>query len=149
MAKVRITKEFSFEMAHTLVGYDGVCSEIHGHSYKLAVTVIGQPNSDSSDPKFGMVMDFGALKKIVNECIIEPHDHAMLIRHTDATATLVDMLGKEFRKTHAVDFQPTCENLIVRFADKLRRALPPTVALHSLRLHETATSYAEWYAADN
>ncbi len=136
-------------MAHTLAGYDGVCSEIHGHSYKLAVTVAGEPNPDSSSPKFGMVMDFGALKQIVNDCIIDPHDHAMLIRRTDATAPLTEVLGREFRKLQVVDFQPTCENLIIGFAERLRQALPPTVELHSLRLHETATSYAEWYAIDN
>ncbi len=136
-------------MAHTLAGYDGVCSEIHGHSYRLAVTVAGEPNGDPADPKFGMVMDFGALKKIVNDNIIGAYDHAMLVRRTASNAPLTEMLGSEFGRLHVTDFQPTCENLIVRFAEILRRALPPTVELHSLRLHETATSYAEWYATDN
>lgn len=149
MAKVRITKEFTFEMAHTLAGYDGMCSEIHGHSYRLAVTVAGEPNDDPADPKFGMVMDFGALKNIVNEWIVDPHDHAMLIRRTSSNGPLTEMLGSEFGKVHALDFQPTCENLVIRFAERLRQALPSTVELFSLRLYETATSYAEWYASDN
>ena len=63
---IRLTKEFSFEMAHALAGYDGPCREIHGHSYKLFVTVRGIPEQNPNSPKFGMVMDFGDLKRIVN-----------------------------------------------------------------------------------
>ena len=70
MARIRLTKEFSFESAHALEGYDGKCRHIHGHSYRLYVTIIGEPISDSVNPKYGMVMDFGDLKNIVNEEII-------------------------------------------------------------------------------
>lgn len=56
---IRLTKEFTFEAAHALEGYDGLCREIHGHSYRLFVTVKGTPCADESNPKFGMVMDFG------------------------------------------------------------------------------------------
>ena len=52
-------------MAHLLEGYDGPCRNVHGHSYKLEVTVIGTPLPDISNPKYGMVMDFGILKEIV------------------------------------------------------------------------------------
>ena len=65
MSRIRVTKEFSFEMAHMLEGYDGPCSEIHGHSYRLFVTVAGTPCSDPQNPKYGMVIDFGVLKRIV------------------------------------------------------------------------------------
>lgn len=58
MSRIRVTKEFSFEMAHMLEGYDGPCSEIHGHSYRLFVTVAGTPCSDPQNPKYGMVIDF-------------------------------------------------------------------------------------------
>jgi 6-pyruvoyltetrahydropterin/6-carboxytetrahydropterin synthase len=71
MTKIRLTKEFDFEMAHSLLNYDGLCKHIHGHSYKLAVTVIATPNYDKSSPKRGMVMDFGDLKKIVKQKIID------------------------------------------------------------------------------
>lgn len=149
MATVRVTKEFSFEMAHALAGYDGVCSEIHGHSYRLFVTVAGIPSADPADPKLGMVMDFGVLKKIVNERIADVYDHALLIRKTPETEGLLAMLGSRFARVMAVNFQPTCENLVLRFADIIAEALPDAVRLHSLRLHETATSYAEWFAEDN
>ena len=42
-ARIRLTKEFTFETGHALYGYDGLCKNVHGHSYKLAVTVIGTP----------------------------------------------------------------------------------------------------------
>ena len=67
MSKIRITKEFSFETGHALYGYDGKCRNVHGHSYHLSVTVIGNPITDSSHVKLGMVIDFGDLKKIVKE----------------------------------------------------------------------------------
>ena len=65
MSKIRLTKEFRFEMAHALWDYDGLCRNIHGHSYILAVTVIGVPNEDRNSPTYGMVMHFGDLKRIV------------------------------------------------------------------------------------
>ena len=61
MSYIRVTKEFSFEMAHVLEGYDGPCREIHGHSYRLFVTVAGTPCDDPANPKYGMVIDFGIL----------------------------------------------------------------------------------------
>ena len=62
---IRISKEFKFETGHALYGYDGLCKNVHGHSYKLTVTLIGTPITDSKNVKFGMVMDFSDLKKIV------------------------------------------------------------------------------------
>ena len=56
MSKIRITKKFRFEAAHALYGYDGKCKNIHGHNYKLFVTIVGEPISNKSDVKFGMVM---------------------------------------------------------------------------------------------
>lgn len=63
MSKIRITKQFSFETGHALYGYDGKCKNVHGHSYKLSVTVIGIPITDTNNVKYGMVIDFGDLKK--------------------------------------------------------------------------------------
>lgn len=50
MTVIRLTKEFSFEAAHALDGYDGPCREIHGHSYRLFVTVKGCPAAGEGDP---------------------------------------------------------------------------------------------------
>ena len=148
MATIRLTKEFSFEAAHSLEGYDGACREIHGHSYRLFVTIKGEPSTDPMNPKQGMVMDFGVLKKIVNEEIISRFDHALVLRST-ADEGLRRVLLEQFDNVVTVEYQPTCENMLDDFAHRLMKRLPEGVMLHSLRLHETASSYAEWYAEDN
>ena len=149
MARIRLTKEFSFESAHALDGYDGLCREIHGHSYRLFVTVVGEPSQCESDPKLGMVMDFGDLKRIVNGEIVDRLDHSFVVRDSEQNAALIASLGEKFKNVVVVDYQPTCENMLSDFAERLQRALPTNVQLYSLRLHETATSYAEWYLDDN
>jgi len=147
--KIRITKEFSFEMAHALDGYDGLCQHIHGHSYQLSVTVTGEPDSDIHSPKFGMVMDFGDLKKIIFTHIVQPHDHAFVIRRGTLPEIHKGLDNHLFDRIIEVDFQPTSENLLVHFAAILQPLLPSTVSLYALRLRETNTSYAEWFASDN
>lgn len=148
MAIIRLTKEFSFEAAHALEGYDGPCREIHGHSYRLFVTIKGTPSTDPTNPKQGMVMDFGVLKKIVNEEIISRFDHALVLR-TTADEGLRRVLAEQFDNVVTVEYQPTCENMLDDFAHRLMKRLPEGVTLHSLRLHETASSYAEWFSEDN
>lgn len=149
MTVIRLTKEFSFEAAHALDGYDGPCREIHGHSYRLFVTVKGVPASGSEDPKCGMVMDFGILKRIVGEEIVSRFDHALILRASESGQELRRMLAGRFQNIVAVDYQPTCENMLADFARRISARLPEGVWLHSLRLHETATSFAEWFAEDN
>ena len=149
MTVIRLTKEFSFEAAHALDGYDGPCREIHGHSYRLFVTVEGCPAAGEGDPKCGMVMDFGVLKRIVNEEIVSHFDHSLVLRQTPCNASLRAMLAERFGNIVTVDYQPTCENMLGDFSRRISRGLPEGVELHSLRLHETATSFAEWFAEDN
>ncbi len=149
MAVIRLTKEFSFEAAHALDGYDGPCREIHGHSYRLFVTVKGSPVRDPEDPKYGMVMDFGVLKRIVNEEIVSCFDHALVLKRPEPGSELFRVLSARFGNVVTVDYQPTCENMLGDFAARIAARLPEGVMLHSLRLHETATSFAEWFAEDN
>jgi len=145
---IRLTKEFKFEMAHALKGYDGPCRNIHGHSYELLVTVIGIPISDETSTKKGMVMDFGDLKKIVRQSIIDEFDHALVISRQSVED--VNLLEAEFfGKTILVDYQPTSENMLIDFASRLMPLMPANIKLHHLLLRETITSYAEWYAGDN
>jgi 6-pyruvoyltetrahydropterin/6-carboxytetrahydropterin synthase len=146
---IRLTKEFSFESAHALWGYDGKCREIHGHSYRLFVTIKGEPISDEQNPKLGMVMDFGELKSIVAREITDRLDHSFVMRRTEQAEALAEALGSQFTNVVLVDYQPTCENMLIDFAARLKAALPKGITLHSLRLHETATSYAEWYCDEN
>ncbi len=148
MSNIRITKQFTFETAHALHGYDGKCKNMHGHSYKLDVTVIGEPISDNSHVKFGMVIDFGDLKKIVNSEIVDIFDHATVLNkntpHTELAKTLIGY----GHNVLLVDYQPTTEMMVIDFASKISALLPESIKLHSLRLSETITSYAEWFAAD-
>ncbi len=149
MVRIRLTKEFAFEAAHALEGYDGKCREIHGHSYKLFVTVAGTPCNDPGNPKYGMVMDFGDLKRIVNAEIVDRLDHAFVMRRSENGEELRRRLEPSFRNIVLTDYQPTCENMLADFAARIGRNLPEGVSLHSLRMYETATSYAEWFADDN
>ncbi|MDX9725780.1 MAG: 6-carboxytetrahydropterin synthase [Bacteroidales bacterium] len=146
--KIRVTKEFTFEMAHALWNYDGPCKNVHGHSYRLFVTLSGSPVDDASDPKNGMVIDFSDLKRIVSEEIVRIFDHAVTVSDNYDPEKL-GLLKKMFGNCVIVGYQPTCENLVADFAVRIGRKLPMMVKLHSLRLYETATSYAEWFASDN
>ena len=145
--KIRLTKQFGFEAAHALYNYNGKCCRLHGHSYKLFVTVIGTPNTDENSPEYGMVMDFGLLKKIVDEEIISKYDHSvMLNRRTKAQIDESDVL---FSNVIRFENQPTCENMLILFAEKISARLPEGVKLQNLKLYETSDSYAELNADDN
>jgi len=149
MSSIRITKQFSFETGHALYGYDGKCRNVHGHSYKLSVTVIGEPIADSSHVKFGMVIDFSDLKKIVKEEIVDVFDHATVFNKNTPHVELARELSDRGHSVLLVDYQPTSEMMVIDFAEKIKQRLPKQTQLFSLRLQETASSYAEWYAGDN
>lgn len=148
MSKIRITKQFSFETGHALYGYDGKCRNVHGHSYRLSVTVIGSPISDSNNVKFGMVIDFSDLKKIVKEEIVDVFDHATVFNKNTPHIELAKELSDRGHNVILADYQPTSEMMVIDFAQKIKKRLPQNISLHSLRLQETATSFAEWYASD-
>ncbi|MFY8181163.1 MAG: 6-pyruvoyl trahydropterin synthase family protein [Flavobacterium sp.] len=149
MSKIRITKQFSFETGHALYGYDGKCKNVHGHSYKLSVTVIGTPISDSNNVKFGMVIDFSDLKKIVREEIVDVFDHATVFNKNTPHVELAEELKNRGHHVILVNYQPTSENMVIDFAKKIQNRLPNNIQLHSLKLQETESSFAEWYASDN
>ena len=149
MGKIRITKQFSFETGHALYGYDGKCRNVHGHSYKLSVTVIGQPIADHKDVKYGMVIDFSDLKKIVKTEIVDVFDHATVFNKNTPHVELAKELENRGHNILLVDYQPTSEMMVIDFSEKIKKHLPKTIKLHSLKLQETETSYAEWYADDN
>jgi 6-pyruvoyltetrahydropterin/6-carboxytetrahydropterin synthase len=145
---IRVTREFSFEMAHVLRNYDGPCRNVHGHSYRLFVTISGTPVSDNDNPKNGMVIDFTELKNIVLKKIVNQFDHSVIVSK-DFDREKMEMMSKTFGNTVIVEYQPTCENLITDFAARLKNEMPQGIRLHSLKLYETAKSYAEWFASDN
>ncbi len=148
MARIRVTKRFHFEMAHILHHYDGICKNIHGHSYNLEVTVRGEAFLEAGHPRDGMVIDFHDLKALVKTHIIDRFDHSLMIS-TLIPEEQVEALRKSTERICLVDFQPTTENLVAYIAGILSPLMPPEVSLFSIRLAETVTSYAEWYASDN
>lgn len=73
-----IKAEFEFDAAHFLPNHKGLCHNLHGHHYFLTVEIQGQIISDPARSDYGMIMDFGDLKKIVKEAIIDVCDHNCL-----------------------------------------------------------------------
>jgi 6-pyruvoyltetrahydropterin/6-carboxytetrahydropterin synthase len=148
MAVLRLTRVFHFDMAHALLNYHGKCKNIHGHTYKLEVTVKGTPCNDDTSPKKGMLIDFSDFKKLIHEEIITVWDHALMI-HQNSDPALLNALKNNFDKVILAAFQPTTENMICELADIIKKILPFDLQLFSLRLYETENSYAEWYASEN
>ena len=149
MSLIRITKQFNFETGHALYGYDGKCNNVHGHSYKLSVTVSGEPIKDNTHVKFGMVIDFSDLKKIVNEEIVDVFDHATVFNQNTPHIELAKELQARDHHVILVDYQPTSEMMVIDFAEKIKDRLPNNIKLHSIKLQETDTSFAEWFASEN
>jgi 6-pyruvoyltetrahydropterin/6-carboxytetrahydropterin synthase len=148
MEKIRLTKEFHFEMAHALWNYNGSCKSIHGHSYKLFITFLGTPLNNVEDPRNGMVADFAEIKRWIQKSILDHFDHALLISD-DAETQNLSKISQMFDKLVIVNYQPTCENLLIDIVAKIKPLVPGNLILHSVKLCETATSYAEWFASDN
>ena len=146
MSRIRITKEFKFEMAHALHGYDGLCKNIHGHSYKLWVTVCGEVRNENAHTKDGMVMDFGVLKDIVKPAIVDKYDHSLVL---NADSPHANLELSAFDKVYYLPYQPTSENLVLDFANFIKKNLPEGIQLYKVILSETATSFAEWNKEDN
>ncbi|SHH58566.1 6-carboxytetrahydropterin synthase QueD [Thermosipho atlanticus] len=110
-----VSKEFTFDAAHNLVKYHGKCENLHGHTYKLVVTVAGEKNEE------GMVIDFLELKKIVQENVLNILDHAYI---------------------NKIIKQPSAENIAEWIWEKLSKKLSSDrFFLYEIKLYETPTSY--------
>jgi len=138
-----LTKIFHFEAAHALNGYDGICRNIHGHSYELRVTVKGMPLNEPGNPKNGMVIDFHDLKQIVNQEVVDKLDHAFIIGN-NMPKDFVEITKRDFDKVVELPYQPTSENMLADFAERIKKRLPQHVELYSVTLQETRDNIAEW-----
>lgn len=125
-AIVEVTKEFTFDSCHQLKAYEGACARLHGHTYKLQVTVEGVVN------EIGMVLDFKDLKKAVTEKIINDLDH--------------------YNLNDKFVMNTTAENMVVYFYEFLNYYFKGVsheekryIRLKSVRLWETPTSFATYY----
>ena len=148
LPSIRVTKDFTFDMAHALYGYDGPCKNIHGHTYHLSITLLGKPIADIEHVKLGMVIDFGDLKEVVKKYIIAVFDHALVLNE-EAPYSKSEVISNEFEKVILMPFQPTCENLLLHFVDLLQDKFSHDTKLVAIRLQETPNSGAEWRLEDN
>nr|WP_295864922.1 6-carboxytetrahydropterin synthase [uncultured Chitinophaga sp.] len=141
---LQLTKIFSFETAHALHAYNGKCKNIHGHSYKLHVTVKGRDNSGAYLPAPGILVDFKVIKALVQETIVQHFDHRLIL----SAAYMQAHPGCSTQENLWVwDMEPSAENMVLYMQRVLQAALPEEVALAGLRLYETSDSYAEWVPA--
>lgn len=135
----RVSKEFSFDMAHILDGHDGKCQNLHGHTYKLQVEISGELYRKG--PKKGMVMDFTDLKNIVRKLILDPMDHAFIYdTNSEREGRIAALLNELNSKTFGIPTRTTAEE-IARF---MFNRLKPELPLSAVRLWETSTSFCEY-----
>ncbi|QSO54580.1 6-carboxytetrahydropterin synthase QueD [Alicyclobacillus curvatus] len=142
MSVVRICKIFTFDAAHQLTGHTGKCANLHGHTYTLEVVIAGEPHGPLHPSDEGFVMDFAQLKSVVKEKIVDVFDHAFLAMGNEAA---IDTLRLSGSKVTILGFRTTAENMALYICHELREAGLP---IHSVKLWETQTSWAEVYAAD-
>ncbi len=148
MSKIRVTKVFTFDMAHALFGYDGPCKNIHGHTYKLSVTLVGELIQQEGNPKEGMVIDFTDFKCIVKDNVIDVFDHTLVLKN-DTPHSKIQGLTDNFERIIYSPYQPSCENLLLDMISRIEPKLPKNVEIQNVRLEETPTSFAEWFREDN
>ena len=149
MSNVSITKEFSWDMAHMLAGHEGLCKNLHGHTYKMQVEVCRNSGGviEGLECSNGMVIDFKDLKNIVKTKIIDPLDHAF-IYWTNSTDPLeneiANLLIKNGRKVFGVNFRPTAEEMALNFFNELDKYLSLSgIELKRIKIWETPESFAE------
>lgn len=109
--------EASFDAAHFLSGYDGKCKNIHGHRWRIVVTIQGTSLQESG-PKKGMLMDFGDLKDAVKS-LADFFDHALLLEEGSLRESTVAALMEENFKIITLPFRTTAENFSRYFYDTL------------------------------
>lgn len=147
---MKVTKTFGFDSAHRLMNHSGKCAALHGHRYKLEVTVEGPTNPDT-----GIVVDFSDLSKVVKGFVDNFWDHALLVNFVDPLKKAVEAVEEVCLKTNADAFRifsfmsdPTAEHMVRYFAEIVWPSIITTelsgVTLSRVRLYETPTSYAEW-----
>ena len=135
---INVTKTFTFDAAHNIPEHSGLCKNLHGHTYLLEVTLLGEDNS--LDRK-GMLLDFGELKRLINHLVVDKWDHSVLIYpQTDFEKDLVYLLNKHDRRVIVFDKVPTAENMAIEIKKTLEKYIR---AKFRVKLYETPTSFAE------
>ena len=143
---MRITRRLEFDSGHRIPDHASQCKHLHGHRYVIEVTLTGDIIHAAGDPANGMVMDFGEIKRIAKEHVVDAWDHAFLsYRHdlpvVEFLATLPD------HKTVLLDDVPTAENLaLIAFRllePHYRDTFGNQLHLERVRLYETPNCWAD------
>lgn len=151
--KTEITKEFKFEMAHLLEDHNGLCKNVHGHSYRLFVTVSSTITDININKKsrnnIGMVIDFKDLKNIVDKKIINKLDHSFAYNGKDKKSKIIaEFLDKQIcQKLHNFNFRVTAENMAKWIYTELNKELVIgnfNCVCTKVQLYETQTSCATY-----
>ena len=145
-----VTKEFRWDMAHMLACHEGLCKNVHGHTYKMQVEVANSSGAVLSLPQEsedGMIIDFKKLKDIVLEYIIHPLDHAFMywIGSPDPFEhELAALLKKHNKKIAIVKYKPTAEQMAQAFLGTLKKELSKyNIIVKCVTIWETPTSFAK------
>lgn len=125
----RVVVELSFEAAHRLLGYKGICNNLHGHSYKLLVSVSGDIN------EMGFVVDFDVLEKKLKRWISKNWDHSVILNKRDTK--LISFLKRMNFRYFLLDSNPTAENMAVFLKRVLEKKIGKSV---QIVLYETQNS---------
>ena len=134
---ITVTKTVRFDAAHVLTNHQGLCKNLHGHTYRVDISV-SQPEDDDRD----MVIDFKDLKGIANEVICDRFDHAFVYNTESAgEREIAAVVEKNGMRTVAIPFRSTAENLAKMFFGELKARVP---GLSSVKVWETADSCAEY-----
>ena len=132
-----VTKTVKFDAAHVLTNHQGLCKNLHGHTYRVDVSV-AQAADDGRD----MVIDFKDLKGIANEVICDRFDHAFIYNtESEGEREIAAVVEKHGMRTVAIPFRSTAENLAKLFFDDLAGRI---TGLSAVRVWETADSCAEY-----
>lgn len=137
MYKIRI--EESFDSAHFLAGYEGKCSNIHGHRWKIILEVKTEELKDDVQHR-GMYVDFGELKKDLRE-LADSMDHVLIIEKNTLKETTLEALKSENFHIIALDFRPTAENMARYFHEKIKAL---GYNMHAVTVYETPTNGATY-----
>lgn len=134
---ITVTKTIKFDAAHVLTNHQGLCKNLHGHTYRVDVSVT-QGSGDTRD----MVIDFKDLKRIASEVVCERFDHAFIYNTESAgEREIAAVVEKNGMRTVAIPFRSTAENLARMFFGELKARIP---GLSAVKVWETADSCAEY-----
>ncbi len=135
---ITVTKTVKFDAAHILTNHRGLCKNLHGHTYRVAVSV-----TQSEGRKGDMVIDFKDLKTIAEELICARFDHAFIFNATsEGEREIAAVVEKHGMRTVSLPFRSTAENLAAYFYGELRKRIPEVSAV---KVWETEASCAEYH----